>query len=533
MSEGSKPTIEIPPKSEWPSWVDEVIAQAIEKATAPLLEKIQRQAEQIQVLKDEIAVLKGQKPRPKFAAKKHQGPKTAKPPRDPATRKREKLQRVSETVIVEAKNLPPDSRFKGYDDFWVQDLVIRSKLTRYRVERWQTAAGNVVKGELPADAKHGHFGPTLRSFVLHQYHHSQMTEPLIREGLRDWGVDISAAQLHRLIVENQESFHREKDEILRTGLRVSRHIHVDDTGARHCGRHGVCTHIGNKLFAWFQSSDSKSRINFLGLLRAGRTDYVLSDDALTYMWQQNLPKMLQDRFTARLGRRFDSWASWRAELRRMGLRDKRHLRIATEGGLLGAVLDHGIHPELAIVSDDAGQFNVLQHALCWIHAGRALTLLVGYHDEQRRDLQDARDEFWRLYRALGEYQADPNRTQRRALEARFDALCSRKTCFTTLNLVLKRMGRNRPELLLGLSRPDLPLHNNLSEGDIREYVKRRKISGGTRSDAGRLARDTFASLKKTCRKHGLSFWQFLNDRVCDLGTIPWLPTLIAERAQSM
>jgi hypothetical protein len=51
---------------------------------------------------------------------------------------------------------------------------------------------------------------------------------------------------------------------------------------------------------------------------------------------------------------------------------------------------------------------------------------------------------------------------------------------------------------------ELPLHNNLSEGDIREYVKRRKISVGTRSEAGRRCRDTFASLKKSRRKRGIS-----------------------------
>jgi len=88
-----------------------------------------------------------------------------------------------------------------------------------------------------------------------------------------------------------------------------------------------------------------------------------------------------------------------------------------------------------------------------------------------------------------------------------------KTCFVSLNLALERMGRNKRELLLVLERPDLPLHSNLSEGDIREYVKRRKISGGTRSEEGRRSRDTFASLKKTCRKLGVSFWNFLNDRV--------------------
>ena len=118
------------------------------------------------------------------------------------------------------------------------------------------------------------------------------------------------------------------------------------------------------------------------------------------------------------------------------------------------------------------------------------------------------------------------------MEEWFDTLCTTPTCFASLNLALKRMHRNKAELLLALERPELPLHNNLSEGDIREYVKRRKISGGTRSDEGRRCRDTFASLKKTCRKLGVSFWSFLNDRLRGAGQIPALPVLIDTRAQA-
>ena len=91
-------------------------------------------------------------------------------------------------------------------------------------------------------------------------------------------------------------------------------------------------------------------------------------------------------------------------------------------------------------------------------------------------------------------------------------------------------GAHKAELLLALERPDLPLHNNLSEGDIREHVKRRKISGGTRSEDGRRCRDTFSSLKKTCRKLKVSFWKFLNDRTRGKNQIPALPTLIEAQA---
>lgn len=81
-----------------------------------------------------------------------------------------------------------------------------------------------------------------------------------------------------------------------------------------------------------------------------------------------------------------------------------------------------------------------------------------------------------------------------------------------------------------LQRPDIPLHTNDSETDVRDYVKKRKVSGGTRSEIGRRCRDTFISLKKTCRKQGISFWAYLNDRIGQAGRIPSLPATLQVRA---
>ena len=99
-------------------------------------------------------------------------------------------------------------------------------------------------------------------------------------------------------------------------------------------------------------------------------------------------------------------------------------------------------------------------------------------------------------------------------------------------MALHRIAKNKTELLLVLDRPDIPLHNNLSESDIREYVKKRKISGSTRSNNGRRCRDTFTSLKKTCRKLEVSFWDYLNDRISNTGEIPPLADIIRAKAQS-
>ena len=112
----------------------------------------------------------------------------------------------------------------------------------------------------------------------------------------------------------------------------------------------------------------------------------------------------------------------------------------------------------------------------------------------------------------------------------FDDIFMQTTSSAVLNLALKRIYNNKSELLLVLERPDIPLHNNGAENAIREYVKKRKISGGTRSDTGRTCRDTFTSLKKTCRKLGVSFWQYLKDRIEKTGFIPDLSELIGKHA---
>jgi hypothetical protein len=112
----------------------------------------------------------------------------------------------------------------------------------------------------------------------------------------------------------------------------------------------------------------------------------------------------------------------------------------------------------------------------------------------------------------------------------FDDIFTKRTHSASLNEALKRIYKNKSELLLVLDRPDIPLHNNTAENGLREYVKKRKISGSTRSDTGRRCRDTFTSLKKTCRKLGVSFWQYLKNRVEKTNHIPQLSELIRQQA---
>jgi hypothetical protein len=49
-----------------------------------------------------------------------------------------------------------------------------------------------------------------------------------------------------------------------------------------------------------------------------------------------------------------------------------------------------------------------------------------------------------------------------------------KTAYVTLNQSLKRLYKLKDKLLLVLKRPEIPIHTNGNEGDIRDYVKNGK-----------------------------------------------------------
>lgn len=509
-----------------------------------LVVKVQRQEEEIQQLKDEVAILKGEKKRPKFKPSKLEQEagkedddkeKESNAGKRPGSSKRSKTPQLKiheEQVIEPKEKVPPGSRFKGYRDFVIQDLVIRAHNVRYRLARWQTPDGRTLMGELPESSGGGHYGPTLASYILYQHHHCQVTQPLLLEQLREWGIEISSGQINAILLSDKERFHEEKDALLTTGLEVSGHVTVDDTGTRHQGKNGYVTHIGNDFFAWFCSTETKSRINFLELLRADHRDYRINDQALAYMAQQKLPKAPLQRLRNHRRKGFTDDKQWEAHLQRLKITRARHRRIATEGALLASVLDHGFSPNLAIISDDAGQFNVLLHGLCWVHAERLVHKLIPLNEAHRQAIASVRDQIWSLYAALKDYKKHPRLAEKEELEARFDAIFTQRTRFETLNQTLKRIHRNKAELLLVLERHDIPLHTNGSEGDIRDYVKKRKVSGGTRSDTGRRCRDTFASLKKTCRKLGVSFWGYLTDRIARINEIPPLGELVKLKAAS-
>jgi hypothetical protein len=521
-----------------PPDIDAFSAMELKSLVLKLLDEMADLRRTVALQRDEIARLKGGSGRPNIKPS-GMDRATEPPPAVPRGKRRRRGSTKARLAIHEARTLtaaaPPGSRFKGYAGFLVQDLVIRPHVTHFRRECWQTPDGKTIMAPLP-EGIDGHFGPELRRFVLAQYHQGQVTVPRLVELLRGVGIVISKRQVVRLLIAGKQDFLDEARGVLRAGLANAAWVTVDDTGARHKASNGFCTHIGNAQFAWFGTSGSKSRLNFLELLRAGHGDYVINAEALTYMRKRALAGPVIARLAEHADRAFADGAAWSAHLDRLGISALKvnpdPVMIATEGALWGSIKAHGFLPNTIIVSDDAGQFNVGQHGLCWVHAERLVHKLDTFTDAQRAAQQRIRDLIWRLYRDLKAYRLNPTKAGSDALEARFDHIFTGKTGFVTLDRLLARLCAKKSELLKVLDRPEIPLHTNGSENDIRCQVTKRKISGGTRSDAGRDCRDAFLGLNKTCAKLGIAFWDYLGARLAVPGApaVPDLTELVSARA---
>jgi len=493
-----------------------------------------------QAVKDELARLKHLPPRPPIKpsgmdkatdAKGPEGGGGEKGGRSPQGRgsQLDKLT-IGATVVVTAK-APAGSRHKGYEDIVVQDLSLKPTVTRYRRERWETPDGETIVANLDSGIVGG-YGPNLNRLVLALHFAGQMTCERIVALLNGMGVVISKRQVVRLLTVKLERFRAEDAAVLKAGLSGA-YVTVDDTRARHAGKSGYTTQIGSSNFTAFRTGPSKSRLAFLSRLCGGTSLWVINDAALDYMKGRDLPQIVIDKFIADPARAFASSDEWERHLQALALDKVKVLPdpvlIASEAALWGAIHHHGLLQGTVIVSDDAGQFRVGAHALCWVHAERLVHKLIPANDKQRNAVEVAKRMIWWFYRCLKDYKLAPSPEQAELLRSRFDRIFKRaRTGYATLDSLLKRLHRHKDELLRVLERPEIPLNTNASENDIRAFVTKRKISGGTVSDNGRDARDVMLGLAKTCMKLKLSFYQFLGDRLGIPGPkIPDLATLVS------
>jgi hypothetical protein len=500
-----------------------------------LQQKICELEKMIETLKGELEELKKLPENPKLKASKlkslNKKEKGLEKRAGSEKRSKKETFEVDEETKIEPPELPEGAKLKQYRQYDVQELSIKRKNIRFLLGEYELADGRRVRAELPTEYQQtGHYGPTLVSYILYEYYQNRVTQPLIREHLQEWGIEISVGQLNNLLVEGKERFKEEQNAVLRVALEKSAHVHTDDTGAKHQGKNGYTTVIGNEWFSYFQSSSSKSRDNFLRVLQGGNQVYVLNTEAKQYLEGYSLAQKYWQALSFSDTVLATGAVEWQQQLEKLGIISPKVIKLISEAALLGGLMLQGISESFIILSDGAGQFRLLTHALCWVHAERSLRKLTGSTTEFRDNIETVQTQLWDYYQQLKAYQTTPNLADKEFLWNRFDVIFGHNySHHPSLNLALASFCRHKEPLLRVLDFPDLPLHNNAAETDIREYVTRRKISGGTRSDLGRQARDTFLGLKKTCRKLGISFWRYLCSRFRDDSTVAPLPDLLQQR----
>jgi uncharacterized small protein (DUF1192 family) len=504
------------------------------------LQSLANQSLEIQILKDEIARLKGTSPRPKLPPNRLEGQGGGsggngggKPGRGKHPRKNKTGLNFHRVIRLKPDNLPEGAKYKDAHKYDIQDIIYQAFNTRYLIERWELPDGTFVNGKLPSQVQ-GHYGAALRAHVIQLAHSCRVSEELILEQLRSCKIAISAGQLSKMLTEEHDAFHAEKEEILKAALE-SGQIQTDDVGTRHQAKNCYTNVICGEFFVYLSTTDSKSRINFLKILAQGRNEYRFNQDSLDYLAVHKGAERLIQALTIRNDLVINTQEPEKAFFDEIGYLNATEMRLMIEAGLFASLIEHGVPRDLHIHSDDASQFELFKNSLCWIHEERHYRKLVPAHPEIAIEIEKVRDGIWQLYKDLKVYKETPTELERIRLFQVFDDLFNPKQSspYQVINDRLALTYAKRDRLLFVLDCPTTPLHNNLSEIGGRGAKVKSKISGGTRSDLGRRAWDTFGSLNLTCRRLGISFYDFLMDRLLGLNKIARLKAIIGERIQSV
>jgi len=499
-------------------------------------EKLSAYEEKIKELEKELAKHQKVPSTPDLggASKLDKEKKTGKPSNRRGKRNKKPNLKITRQEIVQAKDVPSDWILVNHSPHIIQDVILQADNVCYLLEVWRSPDGKKqMTAKLPKNLQGSHFGADLRAFILSAYHELGASQGSISNFLSNIGVDISDGSINNLLIKKQDVFHQEKEELLQVGKLLSPELRTDDTGAKHDYENYFTNCINTDFFTYFQTSKTKSRINFLEILCQNHNVYTLNQSSLDYYELTACPPRALSLFKNLYAKKntylFKDKLSLTKYLTAHKITGSTTVRILTEGLLIGTLVEDGFDPSTIIHSDEAGQFALFVHCLCWKHVEKPLRKLKTYNQLQESQLDEVKGQFWQLYQDLKKYKENPCPNLVEGFNKQFDQLCEHRKGFFHLNQILDKLLKKKDKMLLVLKRPEASLHNNDSERDIREYVKRRKISGSTKTDLGLKAKDTFLSLKKTCKKLGISFWDYLRDRIHKTNKIPNLATIIEQK----
>jgi predicted nuclease with TOPRIM domain len=530
---------EIPDKKE--SQTIRILLHIIEE----LNKEVQTLKAELQKTRDEMNHLKGEQGKPKFSVPKQNkdvsSEKERNTPIPQGERKsKEKLSKikidVTEDCKVDPGILPGDAVLKDYDTVVVQDIIITTKNTAYRKEVWYSPSQHrTYRGELPHGME-GEFGNGVKSLIITLKHASNVSEPKIHEFLENIGIFISPATISRILTKNLETFHQEKADIFKAGLKSTRYQQIDDTGTKVNGENQYVQIICNPFYTAYFTIPTKDRMSILDILQGGKAriyffneeafalleSFGLSNKILSKMRDNALDKVLDEKQMQHL-------------INGIFHDPNKGRNIRTRIMEAGAIAAYHNRTDISVVkvllSDGAPQFKKLteEQALCWIHDARNYKKLEPIVPLHKKELEDYLSRYWNYYRQLLQFRENPTQENAEQLSVEFDNLVSTKTNYQALNERIEKTKENKSELLLTLKYPEIPLHNNDAELGARTQVRKRDVSLHTMTEEGTNASDTFMTIVQTAKKLGVSAYDYIGDRVSKSFKMPSLAELIGAK----
>jgi hypothetical protein len=362
-----------------------------------------------------------------------------------------------------------------------------------------------------------------------------MTQGKLLEFLEDIGISISAGYLSNLLIKNHTEFESEKTEVYASGLESSQWQHFDQTSARVGGVNYTTNVVCNPLYTIYLTTAKKDRLSVVKVLQNATelelilnqlTDNLLETFQIPTKWKNALQLLPQEVVLseAEFNALLDTY------LPKLGSQHRTRIIEAAAIAFYHQQTDWPVVQTL--VCDDAPQFKLLTDniSLCWVHEGRHYKKLSPFIACHQKALDKFLDDFWDYYRDLLAYKDSPSQQLADKLRSEFWKLFDTQSGYQLLDERKRLTLLKSSELLLVLEHPELPLHNNPAELAARTMVQRRNISYATQTLEGTKAWDTFMSLVSTTRKLGISFFEYVRDRISQLGNIPSLAAIIREKS---
>ena len=444
-----------------------------------------------------------------------------------------------EKCYVNTEQLPEDAEFKGFVDKVVQDLIIKTDNVLFKREKYYSPSLNKIwLGEIPVGYE-GDYGPHINSHIISMKYVNNMSIPKIVEFSQNFGVKISGSYISNRLTKHIDVFHHEKSDIYQASLENSSYQQIDDTGCRVDGQNYYTQIVCNPLATVFFTTKHKNRLTILDVLRNFESkNFLFNKETFSLLKQLKIPQKqiaLLDEVKKNISFNEQEMDEILNNIFPDPNKGKLHRTRIIEAALIAYYHQEvGMPIVKVLLSDGAPQFKLVtsELSLCWIHDGRHYKRLNPIVPEHKKSLTEFRGRYWNFYRELYKYKKNPSCKFANFLSAEFDILFSTRTVYDDLNERIAKSRAKKDELLTVLKHPEIPLHNNRSENGARVQKRREDVSLQTKTNEGTKAKDTLMTIIETAKKHSVSAYKYIFDRVSKTFQMPSLANLIREKAKS-